>query len=145
MYHHITLFKIKPELTKYRFWRNHIDIFFFHSSLYSCTELAWKAVLHLFTSGIIFNLHLAAWCLHLMGTIWQQVIDTITVKQWSLLLGLETPIIAFFLAFLSWKVLTSAGLGHSWTAVSSGVAAFSSSWRDGRVPACTICAPDISF
>lgn len=59
--------------------------------------------------------------------------------------GMRNPSSLLFLTSLSWKVLTSAGLGYGWAAVSSGVAVFSSSWRDGRVPACTICAPDISF
>lgn len=59
--------------------------------------------------------------------------------------GRRNPSSLLFLTFLSWKVLTSAGLGHGWAAVSSGRAAFSGSWWDGGVPACTICAPDISF
>lgn len=59
--------------------------------------------------------------------------------------GVRRPSSWLSLTSLSWKVLTSAGAGHGWAAVSSGVAAFRSSWLDGRVPACTICAPDISF
>lgn len=45
----------------------------------------------------------------------------------------------------SWRVLTSAGLGYERAAVSSREASFSVSWRDGWVPACAICASDISF
>lgn len=59
--------------------------------------------------------------------------------------GMRNPSSLLFLTFLSWEVLTSAGWGHGRAAVSSGASALSSSWRDGRVPARTICAPDISF
>ena len=94
---------------------------------------------------IILNLCLAAWRLPLDWYSMTTGNRYNSSKTVIITAGMRNPSSLLFLTSLSWKVLTSAGLGYGWAAVSSGVAVFSSSWRDGRVPACTICAPDISF
>ena len=96
-------------------------------------------------SIIILNLCLAAWRLPLDWYSMTTGNRYNSSKTVIITAGMRNPSSLLFLTSLSWKVLTSAGLGYGWAAVSSGVAVFSSSWRDGRVPACTICAPDISF
>lgn len=96
-------------------------------------------------SIIILNLCLSA---HRLPVDWYSVTTGnryTSTKTVIITAGTRNPSSLLSVTSLSWTVLTSAGLGHGWAAVSSRVAAFGSSWRDGRMPACTICAPDISF